>query len=209
MFSLWQYCKDGLTKHNQAWVMHWWSSDVFFVTIFMLPKRRFWKAEQTFQRSFSTHFSTFRRPNSVLTPLKSVSKMTSEMFVLLPKSSFGKDNIARMGLQNTTNMRYALMIVWCFLCNNIARRITRAVPLGGRSAAPAAPSWWGGSGISVRPPSPQVGRSRRMGLQNTTNMRDALMIVWCFLCNNIARMGLQNTTNMRDAWWSSNLMFSL
>ena len=128
MFSLWQYCKDGLTKHNQACVMHWWSSDVFFVTVFMLPKRRFWKAEQTFQRSFSTHFSTFRRPNSVLTPLKSVSKMTSEMFVLLPKSSFGKDNIARMGLQNTTNMRYALMIVWCFLCNNIARRITRCRP---------------------------------------------------------------------------------
>ena len=106
-FSLSQYCKDGLTKHNQHNNMSaWWSSDVFFVTIlqglvyktqptqqherdaceqsdvffvtmlqgwayktqptqqhercmrairrflcnnFMLPKRRFWKAEPTFQ----------------------------------------------------------------------------------------------------------------------------------------------------------------
>ena len=31
------------------------------------------------------------------------------------------NNIARMGLQNTTNMRDALMIVWGFLCSNIAR----------------------------------------------------------------------------------------
>jgi hypothetical protein len=33
---------------------------------FMLPKRRFWKAEQTFQYAFSKHFSTFCRPNPVL-----------------------------------------------------------------------------------------------------------------------------------------------
>ena len=75
----------------------------------------------------------------------------------------------------------------------------------------------------------------RMGLQNTTNTRDALMIVWLifslqhhckdgftthnkharcmrairrFLCNNNATMGLQNTTNMREMhWWSSDVFF--
>ena len=39
----------------------------------------------------------------------------------LPTSSFGEHNIARMGLQNTTNMWDALMIFWCFLCNTSAR----------------------------------------------------------------------------------------
>jgi len=48
---------------------------------FMLPKRRFWKAGQTFQNSFSKHFSTFRRLNPVLTHLKSASKTNSERFV--------------------------------------------------------------------------------------------------------------------------------
>ena len=38
------------------------------------------------------------------------------------------------------------------------------------------------------------------------------MIVWCFLCNNIARMGLQNTTNtweMHDAHASNQTFSSL
>ena len=48
---------------------------------FMLPKRRFWKPEQTFQSAVSKHFSTFFSPNPVLTPLKSASKTCSEMFV--------------------------------------------------------------------------------------------------------------------------------
>ena len=43
--------------------------------------------------------------------------------------------------------------------------------------------------------------------KNKTNMRDALMIVWGFLCNNIARMGLQNTTNTRDACEQSDAFF--
>ena len=37
--------------------------------------------EQTFQTAFSKHFLTFRIPNQVLTPSKSASKRTSEMFV--------------------------------------------------------------------------------------------------------------------------------
>ena len=47
----------------------------------MLPKRRFWKAEPTFQNAFSKHFSTFASPNPVLTPVKSASKTHSEMLV--------------------------------------------------------------------------------------------------------------------------------
>jgi len=48
---------------------------------FMLPKRRFWKAELTFQNVFSKHFSTILSPNRVLTPLKSASKTHSETLV--------------------------------------------------------------------------------------------------------------------------------
>jgi hypothetical protein len=48
---------------------------------FTHPKRRFWKAEPTFQSAFSTHLSTACSPNRVLTPLKSASKAHSEMFV--------------------------------------------------------------------------------------------------------------------------------
>jgi hypothetical protein len=47
----------------------------------MRPKRRFWKAGQTFQSTFSKHFSTFSSQNRVLTPLKSASKTCFEMFV--------------------------------------------------------------------------------------------------------------------------------
>jgi hypothetical protein len=53
----------------------------YLVTNFMLPKRRFWKAEQKMTSGCSKHFSTFRCPNPVLTPLKSASKKLIEMFV--------------------------------------------------------------------------------------------------------------------------------
>jgi len=48
---------------------------------FILPKRRFWKAEPTFPNAFSKHFSMNRRPNRVLAPLKSASKTHSERLV--------------------------------------------------------------------------------------------------------------------------------
>ncbi len=48
---------------------------------FMLPKRRFWKSEPTFPNVCSKQFSTIRRPNRVLTPLKSASKTHSERLV--------------------------------------------------------------------------------------------------------------------------------
>ena len=59
----------------------------------LVPKRRVWKAEQTFQSSFSKHFSTFSGPNYGLSPLKSASKRNSERFVRLPNSSFGMDKV--------------------------------------------------------------------------------------------------------------------
>ncbi len=52
---------------------------------YMLPKRRFWKAEPTFQSACSKHFSTFCSPNLVLTPFKSASKTRSETLVRPPK----------------------------------------------------------------------------------------------------------------------------
>ncbi len=47
---------------------------------FMLPKRRFWRAEQTFGNVFSKHFSNERSPNRVLTYVKSALKIRSRMF---------------------------------------------------------------------------------------------------------------------------------
>jgi hypothetical protein len=59
----------------------------------MLPKRRFWKAEDSRRRNlservfvvlqinFSKHFLTVCGPNGVLTPLKSASKTRSERFL--------------------------------------------------------------------------------------------------------------------------------
>jgi hypothetical protein len=62
----------------------------------MLLKRRFWKEEQKMKSGFSTDFSmehgpTIRRPNRVLTSLKSASKRCSGRFGSfgLPTSSFG------------------------------------------------------------------------------------------------------------------------
>ena len=105
------------------------------------------------------------------------------------------DNIARMGLQHTTNMRDACCPIFArhadaatfslyqhckdgltkhnknarciddrlnvFLCSNIARMVLQNI----RDAC-----------------SPRFlcNNIARMGLQNTTNMRDALMIVWFF-----------------------------
>ena len=51
------------------------------------------------------------------------------------------------------------------------------------------------------------GNIARMGLQKHNQHMNASMIVWCFLCNNIARMGLQNTINMRDACEQSDAFF--
>ena len=45
------------------------------------------------------------------------------------------------------------------------------------------------------------------GLTKTQQTFHAFMIVWCFLCNNVARMGVQNTTNTRDACEQSDVFF--
>ena len=119
-------------------------SDAFFVIIFMLPKRRFWKDEQTFQTAFSKHFC-FVAQILYSHPLKVLRKCSLKCLFNLPKSSYGMDNIARMGLQTITNMRDAswssaaffvttlqgwvyktqqtrcMRAIRRFLCNNIAR----------------------------------------------------------------------------------------
>ena len=60
---------------------------MFFCNNFMLPKRRFWKAEQTFRNEFSNHFSNERSKNRVLTYVKSALKIR---LLGLPKCSFGE-----------------------------------------------------------------------------------------------------------------------
>ena len=53
---------------------------------FMLPKRRFWNAEPTFQNAFSKHFSTFASPNRVLFKENVIrSSMHSHMLVVFLK----------------------------------------------------------------------------------------------------------------------------
>jgi len=46
----------------------------------MVPKRRFWNADQTFGNVFSKQFSNKRSPKLVLTYVKSALKMRSQMF---------------------------------------------------------------------------------------------------------------------------------
>ena len=60
---------------------------------FMLPKRRFWKAEPTFPNVCSKHFSTIRSPNRVLMPLKELRKHIRKGWFGLPKSSFGRGKV--------------------------------------------------------------------------------------------------------------------
>jgi hypothetical protein len=61
---------------------------------FMLPKRRCWKAEQTFRSVFSKHFSMFSRPNEVLTYAKSSLIHGPKALLGFPKSSFGEHKLA-------------------------------------------------------------------------------------------------------------------
>jgi len=62
----------------------------------MLPKRRFWKDWQKMKSIFSNDLSMSPSPNRVLTPMKSASRGKSgfHFLFILPKSSFGRDNIA-------------------------------------------------------------------------------------------------------------------
>jgi len=55
------------------------------VTLFTLPKRRFWKPEQSVACAFLNEFSMIRRPSLVLTPLKSTSKTHTQRSVRASK----------------------------------------------------------------------------------------------------------------------------
>jgi len=64
---------------------------------FMLPKRRFCKAEQKMKSRFSRYFSMVRSPNRVLTPLKSASfEIRISSLFILSKSSYGMDTFHRL-----------------------------------------------------------------------------------------------------------------
>ena len=52
----------------------------------MLPKRRFWKIEQSVACAFLNEFSMTRRPSRVLAPVESTSKRTRNALFNLPKS---------------------------------------------------------------------------------------------------------------------------
>ena len=51
----------------------------------MLPKRRFWKIEQSVACAFLNDFSMTRRPYRALTPVESTSKMHTQRFVRVSK----------------------------------------------------------------------------------------------------------------------------
>ena len=129
------------------------------------------------------------------------------------------DNTTRMGFQNTTNARDAFMIVWLFLCKNIAR-------MGLQTTTNAREMhWWSSDVFSVTILQGWVYKTQQTremhasnqtcllwqycndGLTKTQQTFHAFMIVWCFLCNNVARMGVQNTTNTRDACEQSDVFF--
>ncbi len=84
-----------LSNHNKMrrtmkmiWTMIWFALLDFVVEClslsgtpnFMVPKRRFWKADQTFGHAFSNYFSNERSPYRVLTYVKSALKMRAQMF---------------------------------------------------------------------------------------------------------------------------------
>ncbi len=77
--ACWRACMPAVLVH--CWSLTWRECMPMYMSKFMLPKRRFWTTEQTFQNAFSKHFSTFCSQNRVLTTLKSASKTCSEMFV--------------------------------------------------------------------------------------------------------------------------------
>ncbi len=60
---------------------------------FMLPKWRFWNAEQKIGSIFSMNFSMVSCPNLVLTSVKSTSKRPTQSFVRPSKSSFGRHKV--------------------------------------------------------------------------------------------------------------------
>jgi hypothetical protein len=81
-----------------------------------------WKDEQKRKSGFRRkHYSRAWVLDLGYEPLKVYRKSGFPLLFLLPKSSFGEHNIAKMGLQNTpnVNMRDALTTVGRFLCNNM------------------------------------------------------------------------------------------
>jgi hypothetical protein len=113
----------------------------------------------------------------------------------------------------------AWMIVWCFLCNNIARMGLQNTT-NKRDACEQSDAFFvtilQGWAYKTQPTREMEACEQSDAFFVTTlqgwvykNTTNTWVIVWFFLCNIIARMGLQNTTNKRDGCMDDRLMFSL
>ena len=83
---------------------------------FTPPKRRFGKAEPTFQNAFSKHFSTIGSPNRILTPFKCASKTHSEMLAR-PSQIFvwGASSCELDTYTSCDFYRHIAMLTWCYI----------------------------------------------------------------------------------------------
>ena len=72
-----------------CWVF--WDA-MIFCNNFTPPKRRFWKAEQTFPSAFSKNVSTIRSPNQVRTPYRSCLRLLKALFKCV-STRFGQSNV--------------------------------------------------------------------------------------------------------------------
>ena len=83
----------------------------------MLPKRRFWKAEQTFQYAFSKHFSRLSTGFGRQKRWKVIRKRVLKCLFGLPKSSF--DSVA------LPHPNHCLLFLWMFLSTFFMRLLPR------------------------------------------------------------------------------------
>ncbi len=95
---------------------------MIFCNNFMLPKRRFWKADPTFPGAFSKHFSTVCSPNRVLTPLRRCFENAfGKVRPIFQNLRLGGVNFARW-LQKIVATCDAMSF-----CNNFARWLQKIV----------------------------------------------------------------------------------
>ncbi len=96
--SSWKGHETDNYSHLDAWKLPNYCFCYYrlFLSTFLIPLlTEGWKCDFFVRHNVSKHFSTFCRPNTVLTPLKSDSKAPSERFVrplCTPNKDFGKRN---------------------------------------------------------------------------------------------------------------------
>ena len=114
-----------------------------------------------------------------------------------------------MGLQNTTNVRDACEMHHGDYPGEGARTIVQVRPGGSQKSAASARRRMRDARCIMIVFFFFVTTLQGWAYKTQTRKMHArcIMIVCCFLCNNIARMGLQNTTNTRDACEHSDAFF--